>query len=85
MSHEKEHGKLGWNCGDVLRVRLDLEAQSDMSWLVVNDPIPAGSAILGTGLGKDNRVQQGQQGHTRTTGSWKDKDNRVSRGQQGQV
>lgn len=45
-----------WNRGDVLRVRLDLEAQSDMTWVVVNDPIPAGSAILGTGLGKDSEI-----------------------------
>ncbi len=48
-----------WNRGDVLRVRLDLEAQSDMSWVVVNDPIPAGSAILGTGLGKDSKILTG--------------------------
>jgi uncharacterized protein YfaS (alpha-2-macroglobulin family) len=37
--------------GDVVRVRLDLEAQSDMTWVVVDDPVPAGSSILGTGLG----------------------------------
>jgi len=48
-----------WNRGDVLRVHLDLEAQSDMSWVVVNDPIPAGSAILGTGLGKDSKILTG--------------------------
>ncbi|MBI3937533.1 MAG: alpha-2-macroglobulin [Betaproteobacteria bacterium] len=45
-----------WSRGDVLRVRLDLEAQSDMTWVVVRDPIPAGAAILGTGLGGDARV-----------------------------
>jgi hypothetical protein len=45
-----------WNRGDVLRVRLDLEAQTDMSWVVVNDPIPAGSSILGSGLGKDSQI-----------------------------
>jgi uncharacterized protein YfaS (alpha-2-macroglobulin family) len=45
-----------WGKGDVARVRLELEAQSDMSWVVVNDPVPAGSAILGTGLGKDSRL-----------------------------
>ncbi|MBF0424789.1 MAG: alpha-2-macroglobulin, partial [Magnetococcales bacterium] len=45
-----------WSRGDVLRVRLDLEAQSDMTWVVVNDPVPAGSAILGTGLGKDSAL-----------------------------
>ena len=48
-----------WNRGDVLRVKLELEAQSDMSWVVVNDPIPAGSAILGTGLGKDSKILTG--------------------------
>ena len=29
------------------------------SWVVVNDPIPAGSAILGTGLGKDSKILTG--------------------------
>jgi uncharacterized protein YfaS (alpha-2-macroglobulin family) len=43
-----------WSRGDVLRVHLDLEAQSDMSWVVVDDPIPAGAAVLGTGLGRDS-------------------------------
>jgi uncharacterized protein YfaS (alpha-2-macroglobulin family) len=39
--------------GDVLRVRLAIEAGADMSWVVVDDPIPAGATILGTGLGRD--------------------------------
>lgn len=42
--------------GDTLRVRLDIEAQSDMAWVVVDDPVPAGAAILGTGLGKDSQI-----------------------------
>ncbi|MBI1397903.1 MAG: alpha-2-macroglobulin [Betaproteobacteria bacterium] len=42
-----------WTRGDVVRVRLDIEAQADMTWVVVDDPIPAGSTILGTGLGGD--------------------------------
>ena len=33
--------------GDVVRVRLDIDAQSDMTWVVVNDPIPSGATILG--------------------------------------
>jgi hypothetical protein len=37
--------------GDVIRVHLDLQAQSDMSWVVVDDPVPSGASILGTGLG----------------------------------
>ena len=39
-----------------MRVRLDLEAQSDMGWVVVNDPVPAGASILGTGLGRDSQI-----------------------------
>jgi alpha-2-macroglobulin len=39
--------------GDVLRVRLTIEADRDMTWVVVNDPIPAGASHLGTGLGRD--------------------------------
>ncbi len=45
-----------WSREDVGRVTLRLEAQSDMSWVVVDDPIPAGASILGTGLGRDARL-----------------------------
>ena len=37
--------------GDIVRVRLEIEADRDMTWVVVNDPIPAGASHLGTGLG----------------------------------
>ncbi len=36
--------------GDVVRVHLELEAQADATWVVVDDPIPAGSSVLGSGL-----------------------------------
>jgi uncharacterized protein YfaS (alpha-2-macroglobulin family) len=45
-----------WSRGDVYRVRLDLEAQADMNWVVVEDPIPASASILGTGLGGDSQI-----------------------------
>ncbi|MDO8926116.1 MAG: MG2 domain-containing protein [Sideroxyarcus sp.] len=45
-----------WHKGDVARVHLDVEAQSDMTWVVVNDPIPSGATILGTGLGGDSQL-----------------------------
>ena len=32
-----------WTRGDVVRVRLEIDAQSDMSWVVVDDPVPAGA------------------------------------------
>jgi uncharacterized protein YfaS (alpha-2-macroglobulin family) len=45
-----------WSRGDVYRVRLDIDAQADMTWVVVDDPIPAGASILGTGLGRDSQI-----------------------------
>jgi uncharacterized protein YfaS (alpha-2-macroglobulin family) len=45
-----------WTRGDVARVHLDLEAQSDMTWVVVDDPIPAGASIQGSGLGGSSQL-----------------------------
>lgn len=42
--------------GDVVKVTLTIQAQSDMSWVVVDDPIPAGAAIQGSGLGRDSAI-----------------------------
>jgi hypothetical protein len=56
VSAVEQKTKGQWTRGDVMRVRLELEAQSDMSWVVVNDPVPAGAAILGTGLGRDSQL-----------------------------
>jgi uncharacterized protein YfaS (alpha-2-macroglobulin family) len=45
-----------WSRGDLLRVHLEIEAQTDMTWVVVHDPIPAGASHLGTGLGRDSEL-----------------------------
>jgi uncharacterized protein YfaS (alpha-2-macroglobulin family) len=42
--------------GDVVQVRLTIEADRDMTWVVVNDPLPAGASHLGTGLGRDSQM-----------------------------
>ncbi|HSU90396.1 MAG TPA: alpha-2-macroglobulin family protein, partial [Sporolactobacillaceae bacterium] len=47
---------IGWKRGDLVRVHLKIEAQTDMTWVVVNDPIPAGASHLGTGLGRDSEI-----------------------------
>ena len=39
-----------------MRIRLSVEAQSDMTWVVVSDPTPAGASHLGTGLGRDSSI-----------------------------
>ena len=48
--------KGAWRQGDIARVRLEVEAQSDMAWVVVDDALPAGSTALGTGLGGDSAL-----------------------------
>jgi len=61
-----------WTRGDVMRVKLELEAQSDMSWVVVDDPIPAGSTVLGSGLGGQSQLlTRGEQKSQRIwDGAW---------------
>ena len=45
-----------WGQGDIMRTRLEIEAQADRTWVVVSDPVPAGSTILGSGLGRDSQL-----------------------------
>ncbi|MBM4306364.1 MAG: hypothetical protein FJ123_06460 [Deltaproteobacteria bacterium] len=45
-----------WSRGDIVRVRLELEAQADQTWVVVSDPIPSGSTLLGKGLARDSQL-----------------------------
>jgi len=42
--------------GDIVRVKLELEAQADQTWVVVTDPIPAGAAILGGSLARSTQM-----------------------------
>ncbi|QJD89069.1 alpha-2-macroglobulin [Duganella dendranthematis] len=53
-----------WSRGDVYRVHLDLEAQSDMTWVVVDDPIPASATVLGSGLGGDSKIMRSGEAST---------------------
>jgi uncharacterized protein YfaS (alpha-2-macroglobulin family) len=39
-----------------VRVDLEVDAQTDMTWVVVTDPIPAGATLLGSGLGRDSAI-----------------------------
>ncbi|MGE0520792.1 MAG: alpha-2-macroglobulin [Candidatus Binatia bacterium] len=50
--------------GDRLRVRLEVEAQTDMTWVVFDDPIPAGASHLGTGLASDSQIDSGGSANT---------------------
>lgn len=54
--------------GDVLRIKLEVNATADMTWVVVTDPIPGGATILGGGLGRDSQIAT--TGEKRAGWSW---------------
>jgi uncharacterized protein YfaS (alpha-2-macroglobulin family) len=56
VSAVEQKDKSKWSRGDVLRVRVEIEAQSDMTWVVVSDPVPGGATLLGSGLGRDSTI-----------------------------
>jgi alpha-2-macroglobulin len=52
--------------GDVYRIKLSIDAQADMTWVVVHDPIPGGATLLGSGLGRDSALStEGEQQDSR--------------------
>lgn len=62
----QQKDKSTWSRGDVLRITLAIDAQADMTWVVVNDPIPAGATLLGSGLGRDGGLEtQGERSDSR--------------------
>lgn len=63
---QKTPGK--WSRGDVLRVRLDVDARDDMGWVVVEDPIPAGASILSSGTQRGSALLT--QGEKNTGNAW---------------
>jgi uncharacterized protein YfaS (alpha-2-macroglobulin family) len=54
--------------GDVLRVSVEVNASADMTWVVINDPVPGGATILGSGLGRDSQIAT--QGEKRSGTGW---------------
>jgi uncharacterized protein YfaS (alpha-2-macroglobulin family) len=48
--------------------RLEIDAQSDMTWVVVSDPVPGGATILGGGLGRDSQIAT--RGEQRSGSAW---------------
>jgi hypothetical protein len=54
--------------GDVWRISMTIDAQADMTWVVVNDPIPGGATLLGSGLGRDSGLET--QGEKRDERGW---------------
>jgi uncharacterized protein YfaS (alpha-2-macroglobulin family) len=60
-----------WSRGDVMKVRLTIEASAGRTWVVINDPIPPGATIL-NGLGGQS-AQLAAQASSGTTPSYVDR------------
>ena len=56
ISAVEQKDKSRWSRGDVVKVHLEIDAQADMTWVVVSDPVPGGATILGSGLGRDSQL-----------------------------
>ena len=46
----------GWRRGDIAHVELAIDADRDMTWVVVEDALPPGAVVLGSGLGGDSAM-----------------------------
>ncbi|WP_445329644.1 alpha-2-macroglobulin family protein, partial [Undibacterium squillarum] len=46
--------------GDVLRIDVQIETNAELVWVVLNDPVPAGASIMGSGLGRDSAIAANQ-------------------------
>ena len=53
-----------WSRGDVVRVTLTVDAQSEMSWVALSDPVPAGATILSRGLARDSKLARADEKHS---------------------
>ena len=53
-----------------MRVHLKIEAQSDMTWVVIDDPIPAGASHLGSGLARDSSIATAGQNASNRSFLW---------------
>lgn len=54
MVEQKQPGMV--SRGDIMRVTMEVDAQADMTQVVLFDPVPAGATVLGSGLGRDSTI-----------------------------
>ncbi|OWT53417.1 alpha-2-macroglobulin family protein [Candidimonas nitroreducens] len=59
-----------WSRGDVYRVQIEVVSKTPGTWVVVNDPIPAGATILGSGLGRDSSIAAQPSNAAEETAAW---------------
>ncbi len=68
-----------WSVGDVMKVKLTVDAGAARSWIVVNDPVPPGATILGN-LGGQSQQLAAQATNSGWTPSYVERGNEGWRG-----
>ncbi len=69
-----------WSRGDVMRVKITVEAGAARSWVVINDPLPPGATVMG-GLGGQSQILQSQKVEgEKQDGDWWDQPSYVESG-----
>jgi uncharacterized protein YfaS (alpha-2-macroglobulin family) len=61
-----------WRQGDLARVHLEIHAETDMTWVVVDDPIPAGASHLGIGLARESQIATSGENESSQNYLWPD-------------
>lgn len=54
-----------WSRGDLMRVRVDVDAGQAMKWVALSDPIPSGASIMGNTARDSQIAQQGENRYRR--------------------
>jgi alpha-2-macroglobulin len=64
---------LSFKRGDLVRVKLSVTASAPMTWVVLDDPVPAGAVVQDRGLGRDSAIATlGSQGSGRASPSYQE-------------
>ena len=68
-----------WTRGDIVRVRLAIDATADMTWVVASDPVPGGATILGSRLGRDSALATRDEERLAAPRAWEERGSEAMR------
>ena len=58
------------DAGDIVEVTLEVDSTSEHGWVVIDDPVPAGTTFLGRGFNTDGDIGKESEEHRSATPSF---------------